>query len=390
MIADTSTPLPAGLPHRPDLPFVSVIVPALNEAENLPLLVPRVDAALRCAGHAYELIIVDDNSHDATPGVCETLAKTFPLKLIVRIEPKNGLSGAVLCGFEVAAGEVLVVMDADLQHPPEKLPELVAPLLDGSADFVLGSRHVTGAGTDENWGLFRRINSGVATLLARPFAGRVTDPMSGFFALSRETYARGQRLTPLGYKIGLELMCKCRVKRVKEIPIRFGLRVNGQSKLSIKQQFKYLEHLSRLYDFCYPRLSPVFKFAVATGLAWLIGLAMVLLFVNAGVDRAVAPALAYPTSIFTTAVFHLRYVRTQREFLSTHSPWRDFVLIALAEWSVCALAGMWLALRAPAVTVAELFVFSFGLATLVRYLLRKEMLQDLRGLRQYSRRDDSQ
>jgi len=369
-------------------PLVSIIIPTLNEAENIPLLVPRIDAAMRDTALAFEILIVDDNSRDATPEVCEALSKKFPLRLIVRTAPQNGLSGAVLHGFTEAKGDVLVVMDADLQHPPEKLPELVAPLLDGSADFVVGSRHVSGAGTDENWGLFRRINSGVATLLARPFAGRVTDPMSGFFAIKRQTLGRGKRLTPLGYKIGLELMCKCRVERVVEIPIRFGLRAAGQSKLSIKQQFKYLEHLSRLYDYCYPRLSPVAKFLISTGVAWFIGLGMMLIALGAGVDLSIAPALSYPAAVLATAVFHLRYVRTQREFLMSQSPWRDFLVIALTEWIVCALAGLWLVFRAPGVSVAEVFLFSFGLATLTRYVLRKEMLQDIRGLRREPRRDE--
>jgi dolichol-phosphate mannosyltransferase len=225
---------------------ISLIIPTLNEAENLPVLVPRIAQAL--AGRAYEIFIVDDNSRDATQAVCAELARPYPLTLIVRKQPADGLSGAVLEGMKRATGDVLVVMDADLQHPPEKLPELIAPLEADQADFVVGSRYVPGGSTAGQWGLARKINSQVATILARPFAGPTTDPMSGFFALKRSTYDAATRLTPLGYKIGLELMCKCRVSRVKEIPIHFALRQRGQSKLTLTQQFKYLEHLSRLYD----------------------------------------------------------------------------------------------------------------------------------------------
>ena len=128
-------------------------------------------------------------------------------------------------------------MDADLQHPPERLPDLLQPLLDDTADFVLGSRHVPGGSTEATWGLFRQINSKVATILARPFAGNTTDPMSGFFALRRESFQNARQLTPLGYKIGLELMCKCNLGRVREIPIHFGNRLRGQSKLSISSSF---------------------------------------------------------------------------------------------------------------------------------------------------------
>ena len=117
-------------------PEISLIVPTINESENLPALLERIARAL--AGHRFEVIILDDNSHDRTPEVCAELARTYPLKLIVRSNPVNGLSGAVLHGMAQARGEILCVMDADLQHPPEKLPELIAPLTANTADFVIG------------------------------------------------------------------------------------------------------------------------------------------------------------------------------------------------------------------------------------------------------------
>src|SRR3954454_20702568 len=157
-------------------PDISLVIPTLNEGENLAPLVERIAAAL--SGRAYEILLVDDNSQDNTPQIAAELARNYPVKLIVRQIPKDGLGGAVLHGIRQAQGKFLVVMDADLQHPPEKLPELLAPLEHHSGtDFVLGSRHVPGASTGERWGLFRRINSHVATLLARPFAGHACDPM---------------------------------------------------------------------------------------------------------------------------------------------------------------------------------------------------------------------
>jgi dolichol-phosphate mannosyltransferase len=119
-------------------PDVSIIVPTINEAENLPALLERISAAM--AGASFEVLIVDDNSRDATPQVCAELGKKYPLKLLVRTHPANGLSGAVLFGMAAARGTFLCVMDADLQHPPERLPALLEPLRSGEADFVLGSR----------------------------------------------------------------------------------------------------------------------------------------------------------------------------------------------------------------------------------------------------------
>ncbi|MGB7159611.1 MAG: glycosyltransferase [Tepidisphaeraceae bacterium] len=365
-------------------PQVSIIIPTLNEAENLPLLVPRIGEVLR--GTKYEVIVVDDDSRDDTRGVCAKLSAQYPLALIVRQNIKDGLSGAVLQGMAAASGRTLVVMDADLQHPPEKIPELLAAL-DAGADFVIGSRYVPGGSTAERWGPLRKLNSWVATFLARPFAGRTHDPMSGFFALRRETYLGATRLTPLGYKIALELMCKARVQDVREVPIHFAMRERGQSKLNLKQQFRYLEHLSRLYDFAFPRASPIVKFLMATAAGWaLAGLVYALLFPVIGMVRAAI--LAFPLAVAVTALFHVRYVRTQREFLATPHPWRDFWIIALAEWTACAIVAAWWVARANGPRPVETFVLAFGAATLVRYMLRKEFLQDVRGLRRDVRKDE--
>lgn len=222
---------------------ISVVVPTFREAKNLPVLVPAVAAAL---GTGYEVVVVDDDSNDGTEEACAQLAKEYPVRLIVR-RGERGLSSAVLAGLRAAGGTHLVVMDADLSHPPDAIPALVAPLRAG-ADFVIGSRYVRGGSTEEGWGVYRWLNSKVATLLARPLA-RVNDPMAGFFALTRERLALAQALDPIGYKIGLELLVKCGCRRVVEVPIHFRNRLHGESKLTLKEQINYLRHLLRLYRF---------------------------------------------------------------------------------------------------------------------------------------------
>src|SRR5688572_26750795 len=234
--------------------LVSIVVPTVNEAANLPPLLEQIDEAL--AGRDYEVIIVDDDSVDDTRAVAVALMKKYPVPLIVRSEAKDGLGGAVICGFAEARGDTLAVMDADLQHPPAKLPELLDPLDSDAADFVVGSRYMPGGTITEKWSWHRKLYSRLGKLLARPFAGETTDPMSGFFALKRATFDRAEYLAPLGYKIGLELMCKARVGKVREVPIHFAERAHGHSKLTFAEHFKYVEHLSRLYDFTYPRASP--------------------------------------------------------------------------------------------------------------------------------------
>jgi dolichol-phosphate mannosyltransferase len=238
---DRHAPTCSAEEERPD---ISIIVPAMNEATNLPPLLARIAEAMD--GLRYDVIVVDDGSSDGTPETCAALSSRYPVQLHVRQQPRGGLSGAVLKGFELARGNVLVVMDADLQHPPERLPALIAPLLSGEADFVLGSRHADGGSVGGEWGLMRRLNSKVATWLARPLAGSISDPMSGYFALRRESLLQAKTLEPLGYKIALELLCKCRFRQVREIPIDFGVRLHGRSKLTIGEQVKYLRHLGRL------------------------------------------------------------------------------------------------------------------------------------------------
>jgi hypothetical protein len=193
----------------------------------------------------------------------------------------------------------------------------------------------------------------------------------------------------MGYKIGLELMCKCRAARVVEVPIQFKARARGRSKLTVAQQFRYLEHLSRLYDFTFPRLSPVVKFLIATGCGWAAGFVVFLALRRSGQTVAWSTAMSYPAAAGVTAAFHFRYVRAQKEFLVRQTPWRDFALISLGEWAACASVAAWLAARAADVRPAEFFAVAYAVATAARYVLRKELMQDIRGLRKELRLDDA-
>jgi len=200
-----------------------------------------------------EILIVDDDSNDGSLELAQSLSKMYPLRFILR-KTKKGLSSAVLNGFQEANSDILVVMDADLSHPPTAIPGLIKPIQRLRSSFVLGSRYTKGFWV-ENWPFSRRIISLGATLLARPITpGKITDPMSGFFAIRRDTLASCDRLNPLGFKIGLELMVKCHLNRdhVSEIPITFKDRERGESKLNFKQQVFYLTHLWRLYFYSYP------------------------------------------------------------------------------------------------------------------------------------------
>ena len=270
-------------------PSVSVVVPTYKEAENLPLLIDRLARLRADAIPDLELLIMDDNSPDGTDGVIASRALPW-VRLVVRTA-NRGLSPAVIDGLSLARNEVVVVMDADLSHPPERIPDLVKALEEGH-EFAIGSRYVAGASTDLSWGAFRWLNSKVAALLARPFT-RVSDPMSGFFAFRRSLLERTDALNPIGYKIGLELLVKCGVRRVAEIPIHFARRQKGESKLSLKEQLRYLQHLRRLFIYRFPNRSHLLQFLVVGGTGVFVNLVVLtlLLWMKIPVKPAIAAAI---------------------------------------------------------------------------------------------------
>lgn len=224
---------------------VSVIVPTYNEKENVGELLRRIDCAIRRANLDYETIIVDDNSPDGTAEYAMELSSYYPVKVIKR-RCKLGLSSAIIDGVKVATGDYLVVMDADLQHPPELLPAMVKVAVNGGYELVIASRYVSG-GSIKGWGLMRRIASLIATLIARALLSRVRsikDPLSGYFLLRSEVIKRSLgALNPRGFKILLEILVKCDVKRMKELPYTFVPRKRGKSKLNIIEVANYMRHV---------------------------------------------------------------------------------------------------------------------------------------------------
>ncbi len=227
-------------------PLVSVVVPTYREVANIPLLVPRVSAALREAGLEHEIVIVDDNSRDGSEEAVATLAAQFPVRILVR-RNERGLATAVIFGLRQSLGRVLVSMDADLSHPPEAVPRLARAILDG-ADFAMGSRYIPGASIDEAWTMFRWLNSKVALMMARPLTP-ASDSGAGFFAISREALQAADPLDPIGYKVALELLVKAPIRTMVEAPIHFADRKHGQSKLNLTQQVNYVRHVARLMKY---------------------------------------------------------------------------------------------------------------------------------------------
>jgi|SRR3990172_305618 len=295
-LTDDATHVTLGLAE----PLISVVVPTYQEALNLPYLIPAISVAMRNAGLNYEIIIVDDNSQDGSEqAVIDLQRQGHPVRMIVRKDAR-GLSSAVLEGFRHARGEFLVCMDADLSHPPDRIPALIESLRDSGVNFVIGSRYVLGGEIPHDWSLFRRLNSRIATLVARPIT-RVKDPMSGFFALHRSTLNRATGLSPIGYKVGLELIVKCGCSNIREVPTQFVDRKYGQTKLNLSEQLNYLRHVKRLLDFKYGNLSRLLQFCLVGGIGVfvdLLTLHVLLLALPLKISRAVAIGVAMTSNFW--------------------------------------------------------------------------------------------
>ncbi|MEG4507093.1 glycosyltransferase [Microcoleus sp. F6_B4] len=228
--------------------YFSLVIPTYNECSNIQSIVEKLSQLLDgILPGDYELIVVDDDSPDRTWEVALSLTPEYPQLRVMRREHERGLSTAVIRGWQVARGEVLGVIDADLQHPPETLLQLLAEIQRG-ADLAAASRHV-GEGGVSDWSLVRRFLSRgaqtVGLIILPGVVGRVSDPMSGYFMVRRSCIA-GKTMNPAGYKILIEVLGRGDIRWIGEVGYVFQERQEGESKVTWKQYIEYLRHLLRL------------------------------------------------------------------------------------------------------------------------------------------------
>jgi dolichol-phosphate mannosyltransferase len=280
--------------------MISVILPTYNEAGNIRRIVPAITRVLQDHSMEGEVIVVDDDSPDGTANVAASLADSYPVKVHVR-KSNRGLSRAVIEGFGLARGEVCVVMDADLSHPVERIPDMIRPILEGECDATVGSRYVAGGGA-QDWPLVRRIVSKGAGLLAKGVT-TLSDPTSGFMAVRRDILDRAS-LDPLGWKIVLEVVVKTG-SSVIEIPIMFAERAEGQSKLGLKAQIDYLRHLGRLYAHRYPLILEFFKFCLVGLTGLVVDTAVLVSLVDlVSMDPRLAAVFAFAAAVSWNYLFN--------------------------------------------------------------------------------------
>jgi len=312
---------------------VSIVVPTYKEAENITVLVMKIDETLKDK-YQYEIIIVDDNSQDGIEDNVKKLQMDkYNVKLIVRVN-ERGLSSAVIEGLKTAKGDLYLVMDADLSHPPDKIPELLDRIVENNADFVIGSRFIKGGGA-AHFSSFRKLNAGVSKLIAFPLT-KATDPMAGFFALPKSIIEeKYETLNPLGWKIGLEIFVKCSPKNLHEVPIQFQERLHGESKLSLKEQVNYLIHIKRLYEYKYESFSEFIKFVLIACSGILVNLFFVfiifdLIGLHYKLVLVVGFLLALSSNFLLNRIFTFKYAKKSHFFIQ----YFKFFIICLIGFAI--------------------------------------------------------
>jgi dolichol-phosphate mannosyltransferase len=227
---------------------LSLVIPTLNEAGNISALVSRLDRILFDAlDTQYEIIVIDDDSPDGTWQIAQNLQSTFPKLSVYRRSVKNGLGSAVVEGWQLSSGKILATINADFQHPPETLSELIAKIIAG-ADLAVATRHSAG-GSINGWSLKRKFFSRVAhmagIIILPTVVARVSDPMSGYFAFRRECIA-AVKLKPIGFKTLIEVLARGNVRTIAEVGYTFRERQHGKSKASLLHSWQYIKQLLKL------------------------------------------------------------------------------------------------------------------------------------------------
>lgn len=319
---------------------ISVIVPTYNEKDNIGILFDRIDNSLKSKNVddiTYEIIVVDDNSEDGTAQIVKNLAEKYPVKLVERKNDK-GLASAVVEGFKNAKGNIFVVMDADLQHPPEKIKDLANEIYLGS-DIVVASRH---NGEFGQFNIVRKTMSKFANFIAKilfPKIANIGDIQSGYFAL-RKDVIRGVVLNPTGYKILLEILILGRYNIVKEVGYKFANREYGESKLGIKTIIEYMYHLVSL-SFRTRDIYKLIKYSIV-GISGIVVNTLVLYIFTSilGIFYLLSSAISYEISILSNFLINdqwtFKSVNNKSKFL-TRAIYFNYTMIAGAIFGIILL-----------------------------------------------------
>lgn len=320
--------------------LVSIVIPTYNEQDNVRTMASRIASAFSTLpALQYEIWFMDD-SVDATPTVLEELAQSDAHVHYVHRTGVRGLGHAVVEGFSMAKGDYLIVMDADLQHPPELLPTIVTRLHEGM-ELVIPSRFVPG-GSDGGLNLRRKLISWIARTIGRLALSplrHITDCTGGYFGLHRSV-VREVQLNPIGWKILIEVLVKGNYKSVHEVPYAFLEREVGLSKMSVREQLRFLQHITtlvrqspddrRFYIFCLVgALGTILNLVVMSGLLHYTAL-----------HGLIASVFASLIAMLHNFIWHRTVTwRSRKDTARLHSGWQAplFVVISCVGIAITAL-----------------------------------------------------
>lgn len=307
---------------------LSLIIPTYNEKGNIPELLARLEKEFDENKINAEIIVVDDNSPDGTGQILEELKKQYQDLKIIHRKGKLGLSSAVMEGFQIAMGDILGVMDADLSHPILKLNEMYQQIVTKGADLVIGSRYVKG-GKIEGWNLYRKILSKGATLLARVFIN-VKDPMSGFFMIKKE-FIVNKKMNPRGFKILLELLIKTNIKNITEIPITFTDRTAGKSKAGIKEIVFYLRNLVGYLPYKKEIIFEFFKFVFVGLIGTIVNIFILYTLTEYfNIYYIISALFAFIVAVTANFVFNKTWTFGEKIYERTIKEYVNFLLVSLS------------------------------------------------------------
>ena len=313
---------------RCDRPEISIILPTYNEAGNIKPLYSRLVSALEASRiKCFELIFVDDESTDGTIDVIEALASSDPrVRLIVR-RGERGLATAILEGLKRSRGNIAVVMDTDLQHPPETVPSLVEAVRNGY-DIAVASRYAKGGGV-EGWSRLRLVMSRGASILAwilLPESRRTSDPMSGFFALNTRKLKISAK-SGKGFKILLDLLYLNPYAKVMDIPFTFKKRSSGKSKLTWRTMAEYVVQLLTL--------SSMPKFLAVGALGSIVNLLVFTAVYRSTGIHELSSILGFEAGLIHNAILHDRFTFANR------AKWRrEGFLVRLLKYNASSAGGI--------------------------------------------------
>lgn len=354
---------------------MSLVIPTFNEAPNVPDLITRIGAAT--AGLDVEIIFVDDSDDDTVQVIRQMAAEsTLTIRLLHRREATGGLSGAVVAGMMAARCDWIVVMDGDLQHPPEMVPFLYSSGVDQDADVVVASRHIPGGSSAGLDGEARFVLSASARAVTRAmFPVRLrhcSDPLTGFFAVRRSAIAI-PALRPRGFKILLEILTRNRVNVVEE-PFVFGRRAAGESKATLGQGMQFIAQLAAL------RFGRLSSFAMIGAFGALANLLIMASLQAAGVWYLTAAIVAAMITIAGNFILQERFVFA--DLRSESHSLRGRVIRSVgfnAAETVLRTYLLWLIVESTPVSSVVTQAALIGLGFLARFVYHSRVVYRLRA-----------